>query len=115
MHSKFAAAGGHGVHIHLQEIREEVTAIRLQHGMTPIAYCARTGLFETPTIAAHCVWVDAEDRETLAAHQVGVAHNPVSNMILASVLRHSCRMAVTSAIIGSNCSLMARVSASTLS
>ncbi|HSF86682.1 MAG TPA: amidohydrolase [Acidimicrobiia bacterium] len=81
---EFAAAGGHGVHIHLQEIREEVTAIRLQHGMTPIEYCARTGLFATPTIAAHCVWVDADDRETLADHQVGVAHNPVSNMILAS-------------------------------
>lgn len=81
---EFAAAGGHGVHIHLQEIREEVTAIRMRHGVTPITYCARTGLFETPTIAAHCVWVDADDRETLADHQVGVAHNPVSNMILAS-------------------------------
>jgi len=81
---EFAAAGGHGVHVHLQEIREEVTAIRLRHGVTPIAYCARTGLFETPTIAAHCVWVDADDRAILADHDVGVAHNPVSNMILAS-------------------------------
>lgn len=79
-----ARSGGHGVHIHLQEIREEVTAVRTQHGVTPIGYCARNGLFEVPTIAAHCIWVDAGDRELLAEHRVGVAHNPVSNMILAS-------------------------------
>jgi cytosine/adenosine deaminase-related metal-dependent hydrolase len=72
------------VHIHLQEVREEVTAVRIQRGVSPIGYCARSGLFEAPTIAAHCVWVDADDREMLAAHSVGVAHNPVSNMILAS-------------------------------
>lgn len=73
-----------GSHVHLQEIREEVTAIRVRHGVTPVEHCARTGLFEAPTIAAHCVWVDANDRRLLADHGVGVAHNPVSNMILAS-------------------------------
>jgi cytosine/adenosine deaminase-related metal-dependent hydrolase len=73
-----------GVHIHLQEVREEVTAIRLRFGVTPVGHCARIGLFETPTIAAHCVWVDEYDRQLLAEHHVGVAHNPVSNMILAS-------------------------------
>lgn len=81
---KYAVDGGHGVHIHLQEIREEVTLMRSRHGVTSIGYCAREGLFETPVIAAHCVWVDAHDRDLLAEHQVGVAHNPVSNMILAS-------------------------------
>lgn len=81
---ELAVGGGHGVHIHLQEVREEVTAIRALHGVTPIAHCARTGLFEAPTIAAHCVWVDADDRRLLAENGVTVAHNPVSNMILAS-------------------------------
>jgi 5-methylthioadenosine/S-adenosylhomocysteine deaminase len=81
---EFGTSVGDGIHIHLQEIREEVTAVRLQHGFSPIGYCAETGLFEAPTIAAHCVWVDEEDREMLVEHRVGVAHNPVSNMILAS-------------------------------
>ena len=58
--------------------------MRDRHGVTPIAHAARTGLFDAPTIAAHCVWVDRDDREVLAAYGVGVAHNPVSNMILAS-------------------------------
>ena len=77
-------AADHGCHIHLQEIREEVTAVRSATGRSPIAQCAHLGLFEAPTIAAHCIWVDEHDRDLLAEHRVGVAHNPVSNMILAS-------------------------------
>ena len=77
-------AAGYGSHIHLHEVREEVTAVRAATGRTPIAQCAHLGLFEGPTIAAHCVWLDQNDRELLAENQVGVAHNPVSNMILAS-------------------------------
>lgn len=79
-----AVDGDHGVHIHLQEVREEVTAARIEFGVTPIGHCARAGLFAAPTLAAHCVWVDDADREMLAEHGVGVAHNPVSNAILAS-------------------------------
>ncbi len=82
--TELAATGGFGVHIHLQEVREEVTEIRNIHGVTPIAYCERAGAFESPTLAAHCVWVDESDRDVLARNRVGVAHNPVSNMILAS-------------------------------
>ena len=77
-------AADHGSHIHLHEIREEVTAVRAATGRTPIEQCAHLCLFEGPTIAANCVWVDERDREVLAEHEVGVAHNPVSNMILAS-------------------------------
>jgi 5-methylthioadenosine/S-adenosylhomocysteine deaminase len=81
---EYATSHAVGVHIHLQEVREEVTATLQRRGLTPVGMCAADGLFDAPTIAAHCVWVDRHDRETMAAHQVGVAHNPVSNMILAS-------------------------------
>ena len=77
-------AADHGSHIHLHEVREEVTAVRAATGRSPIEQCARLGLFDGPTIAAHCVWVDENDQDLLAEHRVGVAHNPVSNMILAS-------------------------------
>ncbi|MDY7103685.1 MAG: amidohydrolase [Actinomycetota bacterium] len=79
-----AVDGGYGVHIHLHEIREEVTATRQRYGHTAVEHCAHHGLFAAPTLAAHCCWVDNRDRELLAQHRVGVAHNPVSNMILAS-------------------------------
>ena len=81
---RLAAESGTGSHIHLQEIREEVTTVRGRYGVTPVAHAARSGLFAAPTIAAHCVWVDADDRELLATTDIGVAYNPVSNMILAS-------------------------------
>ena len=77
-------AAEHGSHIHLHEVREEVTATRAATGRSPIEQCAHLGLFDGPTIAAHCVWVDENDQDILAEHGVGVAHNPVSNMILAS-------------------------------
>lgn len=82
--SSGAGGSGFGVHIHLQEIREEVTATMQRKGLTAIAYSEKAGLFEAPTLAAHCVWVDRFDRDILARNRVGVAHNPVSNMILAS-------------------------------
>ncbi|MDQ2678826.1 MAG: amidohydrolase family protein [Actinomycetota bacterium] len=80
----YAVDGDHGVHIHIQEVREEVTATFERTGRTVVGHCAHEGLFAAPTLAAHCVWVDRADRRLLAEHRVGVAHNPVANMILAS-------------------------------
>ena len=80
----FCKTGNYSSHIHLQEIREEVTAVRNEEGLTPIQFCSKKGLFDFPTVAAHCVWIDSEDIEILYEKSVGVAHNPISNMILAS-------------------------------
>lgn len=80
----YAVDGGHGVHMHVQEVREEVTATFERTGRTVVGHCAHEGLFAAPTLAAHCVWVDRHDRHLMAEHGVGVAHNPVANMILAS-------------------------------
>ena len=46
--------------------------------------CLSCFLFDNSTVAAHCVWIDAEDIKILSEKSVGVAHNPISNMILAS-------------------------------
>ena len=42
------------------------------------------GLFECPTLAAHCVHVTDDDIQILAKKKVKVAHNPGSNLKLAS-------------------------------
>jgi cytosine/adenosine deaminase-related metal-dependent hydrolase len=72
------------LHVHLQEVREEVTQSRMLRGTTSIGYAARTGLLDAQVLAAHCVWLDDDDIALLREHGVAVAHNPVSNMILAS-------------------------------
>ena len=52
--------------------------------MTPAAYFASIGVFDSPTTAAHCVWCEDDDLEILKQHGVWVALNPASNMKLGS-------------------------------
>jgi len=42
------------------------------------------GLLDARTVLAHCVWLDDEEIEILARAGATVAHNPVSNLKLAS-------------------------------
>ena len=75
---------GAEVHTHLCETKGEVENIVKQYGKTPIALMDDLGLFDCGCLAAHCVWVDEEDMKLLAAKHVRVAHNPGSNLKLAS-------------------------------
>jgi 5-methylthioadenosine/S-adenosylhomocysteine deaminase len=73
-----------GIHIHLAETRGEFEDIMGQYGKSPVALMNDIGLFEHRVLAAHCVHVTPDDIAILAAKQAGVAHNPESNMKLAS-------------------------------
>lgn len=75
---------GTGMHVHVSETKKEVMECRKRHGKTPVRFLADLGLFDTRTIAAHCVWLDDEDYEILKEKGVFVAVNPVSNLKLAS-------------------------------
>ena len=70
--------------VHLAETKKEVEECIIKRGMSPVAYLNKLGLFEIPTCAAHCVWINDDDIEILKAKNVGVAHCPSSNMKLAS-------------------------------
>lgn len=73
-----------GINIHLSETKGEVEDITKQYGKSPVRLMQEIGLFTRPVVAAHCVHVDDEEIEILAANNVGVIHNPESNMKLAS-------------------------------
>ena len=70
--------------IHLSETAFEVEECRRQFGISPIELMETEGIFTRPTIAAHCVHVDSHDLDILASRNVRVAHNPGSNLKLAS-------------------------------
>jgi 5-methylthioadenosine/S-adenosylhomocysteine deaminase len=70
--------------IHLAETRDEVNIAREKHKMTPVQYLDSIGFFGARTIAAHGVHLSADDIRALAARRVAIAHNPESNMKLAS-------------------------------
>jgi 5-methylthioadenosine/S-adenosylhomocysteine deaminase len=70
--------------IHFSETEDEVRLAREQYKMTPAAYLESIGFWGPRTLAAHGVWVTDDDIAILKRHGVGVAHNPESNMKLAS-------------------------------
>ncbi len=73
-----------GIHIHLAETRSEVDEIRKLYGKTPIEYVHDLGVLDSPVLGAHCVHLTQNDIKILKEKNVGVAHNPESNMKLAS-------------------------------
>lgn len=82
--AEYTSSIGANMHVHLSETQSEHEECKARHGMTPAAYFNSLGLFDTPTTAAHCVWIEGEDFEILKEKGVTVASNPVSNMKLAS-------------------------------
>jgi 5-methylthioadenosine/S-adenosylhomocysteine deaminase len=70
--------------IHLAETRDEVESSQQKHKASPVAYLESIGFWGPRTLAAHGVWLTEGDMGILARHHVGVAHNPESNMKLAS-------------------------------
>ena len=79
-----ARSVGAEIHMHLCETKGEVENIRRQYGKSPIAWANDAGVFDCGCLAAHCVWVDEADMDIMAAKKVRVAHNPGSNLKLAS-------------------------------
>jgi len=72
------------LHTHLAETAQEVENCREEHDMPVIPYVKKQNLFEAKTLAAHCVHVDDGEMHTLLHNNAGVAHNPSSNLKLAS-------------------------------
>jgi 5-methylthioadenosine/S-adenosylhomocysteine deaminase len=58
--------------------------MRRESGMPVIPYVKKQGLFEAKVLAAHCVHIDEGEMRTLLHAGSGVAHNPSSNLKLAS-------------------------------
>ncbi|MCC6905395.1 MAG: amidohydrolase family protein [Anaerolineae bacterium] len=72
------------VHTHIAEMALEQENSRRDYGMPVVPWFKKYGLLDAKVIAAHCVHVDQGEIRTLQRHNVGVSHNPSSNMKLAS-------------------------------
>jgi 5-methylthioadenosine/S-adenosylhomocysteine deaminase len=70
--------------IHLAETEDESRLSLERHKARPVAALGAFGFWGPLTIAAHGVWIQPEEIAILKAHNVGVSHNPESNMKLAS-------------------------------
>lgn len=72
------------IHCHIHETAGEVADSVKQHHQRPLARLKALGLLSPRLIAAHMVHLTPEEIELAAAHGLSVAHNPASNMKLAS-------------------------------
>jgi 5-methylthioadenosine/S-adenosylhomocysteine deaminase len=86
--------------IHVSEMKKEWDDSQKQNGMSPVQYLDKVGVLGPDVVAAHCIFVDAADRKTLADRHVGCVHNPSSNMMLASGVSPVPEMRVAGVAVG---------------
>ncbi|MHB8112687.1 MAG: amidohydrolase family protein [Bellilinea sp.] len=72
------------LHIHIAETSFEVENIRRDEGMPVVPYVKKLNMLDAKVLAAHCVHLDDGELRTFKHYNTGVAHNPSSNMKLAS-------------------------------
>ena len=80
------------LHTHISETAGEVEDIREEYGMPVVPYVRKRGIFDAKVIAAHCVHIDEGEMRELRKEGAGVAHNPSSNLKLASGFANVKRM-----------------------
>ena len=81
---EYTAANNLRMHLHVSETEKEHNECIARHGKTPTKLFYDLGALNTPTLAAHCVWVSDEDIALMAEKGVSVVHNPISNLKLGS-------------------------------
>lgn len=77
-------AGGGLVHSHASEQQDEIALVRSITGMANIEYFDAVGLASPRLNLAHCVWIEPQEIDLLAARDVKVTHCPGSNLKLGS-------------------------------
>jgi len=86
--------------IHISETALEVENMREENGMPVVPYVKKQGLFDAKVLAAHCVHIDEGEMRTLQHARAGVAHNPSSNLKLASGFAPVSKMLETGLNVG---------------
>ena len=72
------------LHIHVAETQNENKIILERYGKRPLAFLKDLGYLEQPAIFAHGVELNPSEIADLATSPVSIAHNPISNLKLAS-------------------------------
>lgn len=75
---------GAQLHTHLSETQWEFDLISEKYGHTPTGHLHNLGVLDNNMVAAHAIYLTAEDMDLLAKHDVGIAHNPQCNMKLSN-------------------------------
>jgi len=88
------------LHTHISETLLEVENSRKERGMPVVPWVKKQHLLEAKLLAAHCVHIDEGEMRTLKNAGAGVAHNPTSNLKLASGVAPVVKMLDTGLNVG---------------
>jgi 5-methylthioadenosine/S-adenosylhomocysteine deaminase len=88
------------ISIHVSESRFEIETTRKNYQTTPIHLLDDLGVLGVHTIAAHVVWPQDDDLPVLVQRQVGVIHNPSSNMKISSGIAPVTKMLAAGVRVG---------------
>ena len=77
-----AARLGVGIHIHLAESQQQVQNSIATYDRSPVELLEANGVFDVPTLAAHCIAISEIDQEILARREVTVVQCPNCHMKL---------------------------------
>lgn len=72
------------IHTHASENRDEIAIVERETGFRNIRYFHEIGMTGPNVCVAHCIWLDDEETEILAATGTHVLHCPSSNLKLGS-------------------------------
>ncbi|MDE0139692.1 MAG: amidohydrolase [bacterium] len=81
-----------GLHLHLSESQAEVETCLSKFGARPTQVAYDHGLLGPRTVAAHCVWLTADDIALIAETRTHVSHNPAANSKLGEGIAPAVRL-----------------------
>lgn len=86
--------------IHISEMKQEEEDSVKVHDSRVVPWVRTTGLLNAKVLAAHCVHIDKTDMTILYEHDTTVAHNPTSNLKLASGIAPVTEMLQQKLVVG---------------
>jgi len=97
---KLAVQYGAPLLIHLAEISSERDDAMTKRHLTPVQVLDKLGLLDGRVVAAHSIYLDANDIAILKRHGTGVAHCPSSNTKMAAGVAHVAEMLAAGLNVG---------------
>ncbi len=82
--AEYTREHGLRMQLHASESESEHIECIKRHGKTPVEFFLDTGVLDSPTTLAHCVYVTDSDIDILLDRKAFVSHNPTSNLKLGS-------------------------------
>ena len=80
------------LHTHLAETENEVKITKEKYNKTPTQFLNEINFFSGQVLAAHGIYLNDYDLDIIAENDVGISHNPLSNMKLGSGIANISKM-----------------------